>query len=321
MEATRITPTAALEVQDALVKFWRSERGAAFMQGWNEIRHRDGLNRFIEVPEHRAGFEMQTLAGARTYLVTEEMTEVAMAAARSMPDEPLLETDLPTPSGFLMFERALVFPDIREQNVAMLAIAWRRCVDSSGVVGIVWTYYSDLHDMRDVYNSKPESKHAREAWPTRAILLAEDTEKFGAGTYDPKVIAAHYPNPITEEVVKVGLAHMHALPLALFALMRSQVTDVAEENASRAARRRLERAACPIPDGIRVIRLRRVSHSSVTPGDESVSWSHRWLVSGHWRRAWRPSVKQHRLVWIHPFIKGPDDKPFKARRSVHVLER
>jgi hypothetical protein len=32
-------------------------------------------------------------------------------------------------------------------------------------------------------------------------------------------------------------------------------------------------------------------------------------------------VQAHRLVWVAPFVKGPEDKPLVIPRRVHVLER
>jgi hypothetical protein len=91
----------------------------------------------------------------------------------------------------------------------------------------------------------------------------------------------------------------------------------------RHARKRLERAGWQPEPLVRVIRLRRVH---TTPHDhhepEDVAWACRWVVRGHWRQQWFPSVQQHRPLWIAPHVKGPEDKPIKApRATVYAVVR
>ncbi len=88
------------------------------------------------------------------------------------------------------------------------------------------------------------------------------------------------------------------------------------ERVDRHARKRVERAGWRPEPVVRVIRLRRVH---TTPHDqhepEDVAWACRWVVRGHWRQQWFPSVQAHRPLWIAPHVKGPEDKPMKAPRS------
>src|ERR1044072_2305074 len=49
-----------------------------------------------------------------------------------------------------------------------------------------------------------------------------------------------------------------------------------------------------------------------TTADEErhqVDWAWQWAVRGHWRD--QPTKDGYKLIWIHPFIKGPEDKPLK----------
>jgi hypothetical protein len=52
-----------------------------------------------------------------------------------------------------------------------------------------------------------------------------------------------------------------------------------------------------------------------------VDWSHRWVVSGHWRHQYLPSCGTHRQQWIASHVKGPDDKPLVVRDEVTYLRR
>ena len=53
----------------------------------------------------------------------------------------------------------------------------------------------------------------------------------------------------------------------------------------------------------------------------SVSWSHRWLVNGHWRNQWLPSRAAHRLQWIAGYVKGPASKPLVVKDRVTAWVR
>jgi hypothetical protein len=97
--------------------------------------------------------------------------------------------------------------------------------------------------------------------------------------------------------------------------------------APRAARRRQERAGVnPAPDygDIRVIVLRRrtITPEGHVPTETEVYWSHRWMVSGHWRwQAHGAGRAQRRWTWIAPYVKGPDNMPLIIKDDVHVLGR
>ena len=95
------------------------------------------------------------------------------------------------------------------------------------------------------------------------------------------------------------------------------------ERVDRHARKRLARQGYTGDEIVKVITLRaRERSDSVGAGESDVDWSHRWIVTGHWRQQWYPSVERHLPLWIHPFVKGPEDKPLKASgRPVMVVSR
>lgn len=43
-----------------------------------------------------------------------------------------------------------------------------------------------------------------------------------------------------------------------------------------------------------------------------VDWKFRWLVRGHHRAQWCPSTRDHKLMWIAPYVKGPEGLPMKT---------
>lgn len=46
-----------------------------------------------------------------------------------------------------------------------------------------------------------------------------------------------------------------------------------------------------------------------------VSWSSRWVVKMHARRQWYPSKGRHEVIFVGPYVKGPEGKPMKERGS------
>lgn len=74
----------------------------------------------------------------------------------------------------------------------------------------------------------------------------------------------------------------------------------------------------------RVIRL-RVAESQpkgIHVIGEQREWQHRWVVGGHFRnQACGPKHADHRLIYIHPYLKGPDDKPLLERPIVYAVDR
>ena len=60
-----------------------------------------------------------------------------------------------------------------------------------------------------------------------------------------------------------------------------------------------------------VVVLRREAADALKQYDDDTAagriYTHRWWVSGHLRAQWYPSQKAHRLVWIAPYLKGPED--------------
>lgn len=78
---------------------------------------------------------------------------------------------------------------------------------------------------------------------------------------------------------------------------------------------------------VNVIRLRAEQSSppnssspAVNAGDpKSVGWKNRWIVRGHYRNQWFGRTKDHKTIWIPPYVKGPDDKPI--RPTVYKVDR
>lgn len=101
---------------------------------------------------------------------------------------------------------------------------------------------------------------------------------------------------------------------ALQGFMELEVVQRESAKLPRQAVRSAMRAGTPLPKVI-VVRLRRVYQEKGT-GESDVQWQHRWMVRGHWRRQWYGKTREHKMIYIAPFIKGPEGKPFLPPRDI-----
>jgi hypothetical protein len=117
-----------------------------------------------------------------------------------------------------------------------------------------------------------------------------------------------------------SLSAEHAIPLLLsftHMIRQDKLIDVsAEEHKSRTVNRRGQRRSRV--DRITYLSYRPRTHSAGVSGS-SRSYSHRWVVRGHWRRQWYPSQGRHIPIWITEHIAGPDDAPIVVRDKVTVV--
>lgn len=64
---------------------------------------------------------------------------------------------------------------------------------------------------------------------------------------------------------------------------------------------------------VRFVRLRPSAVDTIPHAADSgsVQWKNRWIVRGHHRAQWYPSLNAHKLIWIAPHVKGPAEAPMK----------
>lgn len=99
------------------------------------------------------------------------------------------------------------------------------------------------------------------------------------------------------------------------AFLASPYTTHVEHGLPRHIRRQMQRAGeRPLFEqnqaSVRVVELRRESVKHEPTGEHrEVDWRHQWWVTGHYRAQWYASEQAHKVIWIAPYLKGPEDKP------------
>ena len=240
--------------------------------------------------------------------VDSEMMPLIRAALAGWKPEVLLETDILIPNGFMVLPEPIYLTDIHDKRMSVRSFLWERIskvkdADTGEIVpGILLAMFSDLRDDDD-YSEIYHDVRARmfvKNRPTR--LLLAHVVSWGLG----------YPAAFTAKHTGVDILQ------CVLRLMSQTVAVRDHRDAPRQQARRIEKAEFP-PRRITVVTLRRPETRSTDPEHRTVDWSHRWIVDGHWRQQWYPSLGQHRQIWISPYVKGPTDLPLVVPKA-HVYQ-
>jgi hypothetical protein len=125
----------------------------------------------------------------------------------------------------------------------------------------------------------------------------------------------------------------HALPadgpaaplLATWLLIAQRAVETVPAELDRATRRAYQRRARPAPE-VRIVRIKprptrsgNTTHSGAGGRGRGPLQQREW-VGGHWKhQAHGPKRGQRRLIYVHPYIRGPQTAPLRPASAVHVL--
>lgn len=290
------------ELRAELIDYMRSSLGTGVFQIFKDL----GLLPVGGTAQQIAAAETKRLAGD-LFFVGADMVELAQHAAGSLPEFTLAPEDLPSKSGFIVFETPIgtVKQDLIEAQVpkeySIGAAAWGHFSTGHGNTAAWVSWYSDQRAL-----AEPMA-----GWPTRYVFDHENIVPFGVGH-------VRFVDPFHGEVLD-GVPHLLDVLRVAWLLMQQPIAADERVETYRAARKRLERAGHE-PAAVRVIRLRRARHA-VGAGESEREYRHTWIVRGHWRQQWYPARQVHRPVWIAPHVKGPEGAPLLGGEKVHAWIR
>lgn len=132
-----------------------------------------------------------------------------------------------------------------------------------------------------------------------------DLGVVGACDIQQVAFGARYPDDLRDGIGE------SLLKLAAFVNSPFIAIDRVERHTSKQARKRYgPRIGDPV--SLNVVRLRSEVREAVrVERGDGPRWKQRWLVRGHYRAQWYPATASHRVIWIAPYLKGPDDAPLK----------
>lgn len=262
---------------------------------------------------------------AETFAVTDDIYRVIDAAAEALPEGQVLEReDLPCGAGFIWLDTPTHIVDVHGDTIAVRALAW-----------------SVVNTPKDYAEGYWQESTRRRGYVLAASQAAlEDAIGMALFVYtDPSDPADHMHGELANHPLRSRLSPypMLAFTTSLFGEPESVVT--AQErwaytffrfiqepwigsdrvHPGRPAARRAQRVS--LPAEVRVVRLRKTVKSDHSGNHSDVAWSHQWLVRGHWRNQWHPSTQSHKLRWISPYLKGPEDAPLIVKDHVFAVDR
>jgi len=238
-----------------------------------------------DIPKDRVLFGM-TLIGLSA--VPHLWTEEVRAALRSveLPRHVLSPRVLPSERTWHTFETGIELGGVLEYN-------GRTYVD--GTCDAILVADAGRGGMEIFQFGEMQDSETGEATP----LVASGLIEYGS-TY-PDDFENDHMRPLVESV------------LTMLTFLNSPYIPKEQKRVGRAARREAMRMGSPLEEAseyVTFVVLRRPEHKRHKNEEEqSVDWKHRWIVNGHVRAQWYPSEQAHRLIWIAPYVKGPEDAP------------
>jgi hypothetical protein len=185
-------------------------------------------------------------------------------------------------------------------------------------------YYAKSHE--ELLGRPVEAEFMEGAIQLRVWLSDMSGWSFGApwGT----------PGEGTQVEVPYYVAERRKWLLTYFRWTWQRILDSGIHYPNRTERKLGVRFKKPIQDGyIKVVRLRRKDRQGGDDSEFKGNLDHRFVVRGHWRRQWYRSLgparnedgsfndESHRLVWVSPFVKGPESGPLVLGHNVSASVR
>jgi len=298
--------------------------------------------------------------GETHYLSHHILTSIA-AAAEASDDEPLFPTDLPCPNGLLVFEYPFIIPDLHpttgavvpELRMPVRAIGWSaqqvHAVEDGEMVphdGIFYSVYTDLEAwdalfVTSVREHLPEEYAMfREVYDNPDIdpMWCIDNSGWAFGKSWRRSPLDQPRDAFESGEIHSTVATVRRLLLAIFRFEWQRILVPETYRPSRAEHRRALRAGMKLEDGyVKVLRLRRhveaEARGEQPPTGDQLAYDHQWMVRGHPRRQWFPSLgparnpdgswnpDSHRQIWIEPFTKGNPYAPLVVGHDVTAVVR
>lgn len=311
----------AMFMQTEQLRFLRSAKGVEYMTLFDRSMREKEYDSDIygELPEN-VTWTLATglLEQADPIYVSPYVLDMIDYARDAFEPEAVLPTDLFTACGFAYLPKPIALLDVRGDELPIRAMGWLPMragdedgMESGGVWVMMWTHRDDDHS--DVSGMTAARIEYLKSLPHGTLTL---THNFWL-PYN-----ARGWEVIGDERYSHAAERQWALVQVLWRIGSQVVRTV--EKAPRHARKDAKRHGLD-REHVTVIKLRRtssiVSGGPVEESEHEDHYSVQFVVRGHWRNQYYPSLKQHRQIWINPHLKGPEDAPFQPSKRVYELVR
>ena len=299
--------------------------------------------------------EYDILNRGETHYVSHNIMATVAAAAEQAGDEPLYPTDPPCPQGLIVFEYPLCIPDLHPETgeivpdleMPVRAISWAPSAgvftpkgDGSGLSvpmpGIFYGLYTDENAWRTLFLPSVERALPDEWTEFKDVYTDADATVYDR---DPiwcidtsgwsYAVPWHrsdqlHPNVAMEHgEIHQTVAYVRRFILALWRFCWQRILIPQTYRPTRHEQKRAIRAGVTLEDGyVKVLRLRRLVEAEARGErpDGDAFYDHSWIVRGHPRRQWFPSLgpaQPRRLLQRRLPPSHLDRAVHQRRRSAH----
>ena len=244
----------------------------------------------------------RNLAAGEMFWVSADMAAVALDAAADIPGSTML-TDLPTPNGFMVLEKPLPPLDSWIHSAGRKRTEVQLEVDS-----LAWT----TADGETKIESFCRSERVQ-------------TSIYGTNYFEPVRYFSNYSHAYQDfSDPELGENATRLVSFLAAAAILMSTPGVATKTRSEPRTKANRKAAKKYHStNVTVITLNSPKSVSTEARDSAGrSYTHRWLVRGHWRQ--QPhgiESKQRRTQWIPSYVKGPEGLPLKETERVWAWTR
>ncbi|MGB3673996.1 MAG: hypothetical protein WA988_06125 [Candidatus Nanopelagicales bacterium] len=256
-------------------------------------------------------------ATRHTFFASAETTALILAGCESATNVGATVADLPTPSGIAYLAR---------DDGDSLFLLWH--TEDEAVLTVQVATPARLAAFLAHDGAAREGRHGwifgRSTYlplPTvEATLSAPDSDEppvpieveggltYTADNSESDAMRAIYQGWTQPQMLRLMLSFTHML-------RQEKLIDTSTVSASGSASSRSRRGG---PGSVTYLSYRPRT-SSASRASSTRTYSHRWVVRGHWRRQWYPSQNRHHPIWITEYIAGPDNSPVKLSDKVTII--
>lgn len=249
-----------------------------------------------------------------------DVIDAVLEASKSIPlDTMLNKWNLNTPSVWWHFEKPLPFNTIVRypSGVGALVFGWIATKDEArfGMPCCAWhTVHSD--DLKRSLGSLSPSQTWEWSKETMLGQMLDETRAHHRKLYGPGGRWSKKEH-IGEEKFMVATEGLSRFILAGLAWLNQKVLVTSDGVIERHRRKAFTRATKRELRNVSIVQLRKSVSAKTDTEHHDVEWSCRWVVRGHWKN--QPCGPKHgdrKLIYVLPFVKGPDDKPLNTQKTI-----
>lgn len=240
-----------------------------------------------------------SVAASQTFYVAPEIGNLLNEVSQTIPPLTLTPELLPARYGFVWFAKPFTLGMRGADSVRLKALMWALATVERGGTNGPGVMVSSITAPCDC-----------------CVGLPDCYSSWQFGTTTAEAIDGLQPKWDSDPVDDVEVRLTFRLFAALCVFVGQRILVAPRQAAERHARKRLAATGWTEAPLVSVVELRRKASTATVSGDPRVvEWSCQWMVSGHWRQQWYPSLGCHQPIWVLPYVKGPESAPLKPPRA------